>query len=83
MILCERRRDKRTLRRTQRWAHAHRRSGKAHQSCTLRGLAFFKKPREAAAVPVSVKSVMTCWQRGCDWLRTVIENWQSKVKDKM
>ena len=25
--------------------------GEAHQSCTLCGLAFFKKPREATAIP--------------------------------
>lgn len=45
--------------------------GEAHQSCTQCGLAFFKKPREATAIPLSHKSVMTYWQLGCDWLKTV------------
>lgn len=71
------------LRRNQWCAHAHARSGKANQSCALRGSAFLKKPREAAPVPVAVKSVMTCRQRGRDWPSAVIENWESKVKDEM
>lgn len=70
-VICERKRDEPMLRHNQLCAHAHMRHGKAHQSRTMCGLAFFKKPREAAAVPFSYKSVMTCCSLGCDWLRTV------------
>lgn len=80
----ERERDEPMLRHHRRCAHARMRLGKAHQSCTPCGVAFFKKPREAAAVPFSHKSVMTRWLLGCDWPRTVwISRQRWKVKCNM
>lgn len=47
----------------------------------MSGLAFFKKPREDAAVPVAHKSAITRWQAGRDWPRALTHQ-QPGVKGK-